>query len=541
MKGKAPKVETEEEERPSGDNVIDLMAALKRSLEGGGQSAAAKAAAPAARSRGKGRGRLQTAGEVARPQSSRAQGCTEIRLSDGEQAADSLTEYRRKRDFAKTAEPAGKVARKKGYSFLVQKHDATRLHYDFRLELDGVLKSWAVTRGPSLDPGEKRLAVHVEDHPLDYGGFEGTIPKGEYGGGTVMLWDRGTWEPLDDPREGLKKGRLHFRLHGERLKGGWALIRMPPRGKEKRENWLLIKERDEFADDSDPLLEKFTTSVKSGRTMEKIAAGDSVWHSNKKARGSPEASARTRRTKARALSLPKFRPPQLATLVKEPPEGDDWVHEFKYDGYRLLIAANGSSVRCYTRSGQDWTEKFQPIADAIAAMDLAGVLIDGEAASFSPDGRSDFSTLQKALSEGGTIEFFAFDLLEEDGKDITKLPLLERKNAAAGALRRSAEGQPHPFQHAYRRRWAKGSEGDLRRRPRGHRFEEGVGAVSRRARQDLAQDQMQQAAGIRHRRLDAVRQAQRLPLAAPRHLAGWQARLQRPRRHRVRRSRPRSS
>src|SRR6185503_13421726 len=342
-------------------------------------------------------------------------------------AAGSLTEYRRKRDFAKTAEPAGKVARKKGHSFLVQKHDATRLHYDFRLELDGVLKSWAVTRGPSLDPGEKRLAVHVEDHPLDYGGFEGTIPKGEYGGGTVMLWDRGTWDPIDDPHAGLKKGRLHFRLHGERLKGGWALIRMPPRGKEKRENWLLIKERDEFADESDPLLEKFTTSVKSGRTMEKIAAGDSVWHSNKKARGSAESAARTRRTKARSLSLPKFRPPQLATLVKEPPEGDDWVHEFKYDGYRLIVAANGSSVRCYTRSGQDWTEKFQPIANAIAAMDLAGVLIDGEAASFSPGGRSDFSTLQKALSEGGTIEFFAFDLLEEDGKDITKLPLLERK------------------------------------------------------------------------------------------------------------------
>jgi len=342
--------------------------------------------------------------------------------------ADSLTEYRRKRDFAKTAEPSGKVARKKGYSYLIQKHAATRLHYDFRLELDGVLLSWAVTRGPSLNPSEKRLAVHVEDHPLDYGGFEGTIPKGEYGGGSVMLWDRGTWEPLDDPRAGLKKGRLHFRLHGERLQGGWALIRMPPRGREKRENWLLIKERDEFADESDPLLEKFAVSVKSGRTMDEIASGDSkVWRSNKAARGSAESAARTRRAQARSLSLPKFLPPQLATLVDEVPAGPDWVHEFKYDGYRLLIAANGPSVKCYTRSGQDWTDKFQPIADAIAAMDLPGVLLDGEAVSFTADGRTDFSTLQHALSESGAIDFFAFDMLEEGGKDITRLPLAERK------------------------------------------------------------------------------------------------------------------
>src|SRR5687768_3429750 len=203
--------------------------------------------------------------------------------------ADSLAEYRRKRDFAKTAEPAGKRARKKGNSFVVQKHDATRLHYDFRLELDGVLLSWAVTKGPSLNPSEKRLAVHVEDHPLDYGGFEGTIPKGEYGGGTVMLWDRGTWEPYHDPRQGLEEGMLHFGLEGERLKGGWALVRMPSRGKEKRENWLLIKERDEFADDADRLLEKSVTSVASGQTMEEIAHGDSaVWHSNRAGRGSSE-------------------------------------------------------------------------------------------------------------------------------------------------------------------------------------------------------------------------------------------------------------
>jgi bifunctional non-homologous end joining protein LigD len=343
--------------------------------------------------------------------------------------ADSLADYRRKRDFAKTAEPAGKRARKKGHSFVVQKHDATRLHYDFRLELDGVLKSWAVTRGPSLNPSEKRLAVQVEDHPLEYGGFEGTIPKGEYGGGTVMLWDRGTWEPLHDPANGLDEGMLHFNLEGERLKGGWALVRMPRRGNEKRDNWLLIKERDDHADDADPLLEANTTSIASGRSMEEIAHGDSaVWHSNRAGRGSSESRARTRRTKAKSLSLPAFSPPQLATLADTPPVGEDWAHEFKFDGYRALVAANGADVRIYTRSGQDWTSKFRKVANAIAVMDLPGVLIDGEIVSFAPGGRTDFSTLQKALSEDGALDFFAFDLLEEDGSDIRDRPLVERKN-----------------------------------------------------------------------------------------------------------------
>jgi bifunctional non-homologous end joining protein LigD len=358
-------------------------------------------------------------------------------------AADSLAEYRRKRDFARTAEPAGKVAKRRGDSFVVQKHAATRLHYDFRLELDGVLKSWAVTRGPSLNPAEKRLAVRTEDHPLEYGGFEGTIPKGEYGGGTVMLWDRGTWEPLHEPRAGLDEGMLHFRLEGERLKGGWALVRMPPRGKEKRENWLLIKERDEEADDADRLLEENMTSVTTGRTMDEIATGDSaVWHSNRPARGAAEPRISTRRTKAQSLSLPKFRSPQLATLVEHPPVGSDWVHELKFDGYRTLIAANGAEVRCYTRSGQDWTGKFRPVVEAIRAMDLPGVLIDGEIVAFSPDGRADFSTLQKTLSEGGPLQFFAFDLLVEGGEDITGRPLIERKNRLQALFDDLPEGSP---------------------------------------------------------------------------------------------------
>jgi bifunctional non-homologous end joining protein LigD len=353
-------------------------------------------------------------------------------------AGDSLVEYRRKRDFKKTAEPRGAAKKRSGNSFVVQKHAATRLHYDFRLELDGVLKSWAVTRGPSVDPAQKRLAVRTEDHPLEYGGFEGTIAKGEYGGGTVMLWDSGTWEPVEDPHEGLKDGKLKFRLSGKRLKGGWALVRMRAREKEKRENWLLIKERDEMADERDPILDANTTSAETGRSMQQIADGKSaVWRSSRKSSEKPAtsprpskkpgASARKSTSRAKAAPLPEFRPPQLTTLVDEAPAGDDWVHELKYDGYRLLIAASGDEFRCYTRSGQDWTNKFSAIANAFRAMDLPGVLIDGEAVAYNEKGRSDFSSLQHALSEGGPIEFYAFDLLEESGEDLTGRPLIERK------------------------------------------------------------------------------------------------------------------
>ncbi len=335
--------------------------------------------------------------------------------------ADSLKEYRRRRDFAKTSEPAGGEARAGGRSFVVQKHDATRLHYDFRLELDGVLKSWAVTKGPSLNPADKRLAVRTEDHPLEYGGFEGTIPKGEYGGGTVMLWDRGTWAPIEDPHEGLKKGKLTFRLEGERMKGAWALIRMKPRSKkEKRENWLLVKERDSEADGHD--IDTDGRSVASGRTMAAIAEGTEVWHSNRK-----KGAAKPRRAKpGKERPLPDFHAPQLATLTDAPPEGDDWVHELKYDGYRLIVAASGATSRCYTRSGQDWTSKFPAVAKAFSAMSLDGALIDGEAVAYA-DGRSSFSALQKALSEGGRIEFYAFDLLENAGEDLRPLPLTQRK------------------------------------------------------------------------------------------------------------------
>src|SRR3569833_263021 len=269
----------------------------------------------------------------------------------------SLKTYNSKRDFTKTAEPAGKVGKRKAkaLSFVVQKHDATRLHYDFRLELDGVLMSWAVTRGPSTDPADKRLAVRVEDHPLDYGGFEGTIPEGEYGGGTVMLWDEGTWEPISDPHEAVAKGDLKFVLHGKRMKGEWVLVHMKGRDAKKRdgsvrENWLLIKHNDEYATREDGLTEQFTTSVETGRDLEGIAKGNKP---RRKAAGLsvPRSKVSTRKG---AVSQPEYQPPELATLVEEIPSGDDWVFEMKYDGYRALAAIAGDQVRIYTRNANDW-------------------------------------------------------------------------------------------------------------------------------------------------------------------------------------------
>ena len=368
--------------------------------------------------------------------------------------ADPLAGYKSKRDFTRTREPSGaKAGRARGKDkpgFLVQKHDATRLHFDFRLEWNGVLWSWAVTRGPSTNPEDKRLAVRTEDHPLDYGDFEGTIPKGQYGGGTVMLWDTGWWEPLHDPDEGLKEGKLHFNLHGERMKGGWALVRMHARKGEKRENWLLIKERDGEADeDGEALIKKNVKSVKTGRTMKQIASDqDSAeWDSSKgeaaearrkrkkeqgedgdqppRARPTGEGKARKSATGAQP---PKFTDLQLATLVDEAPEGDDWLHEIKFDGYRVLAAIGGGVVRCYTRSGLDWTEKFTGIAQALGAIDCASALIDGEVVAAAKEkGHSTFSALQKALKSGAPLVYHCFDLLQLDGEDWRGHPQIERK------------------------------------------------------------------------------------------------------------------
>lgn len=360
--------------------------------------------------------------------------------------AAALERYRAKRDFSKTAEPPPKLARKAGWSFVVQKHAARRLHYDFRLELDGVLKSWAVTKGPSLDPNDKRLAVHVEDHPLDYGGFEGTIPKGEYGGGTVMLWDRGTWEPIGDPNAGLKKGHLKFRLQGERLSGAFDLVRMKPRAGEKADNWLLIKERDDAASD-DFSLEAFGRSVSTGRTMEEIATGNSrVWSGKtgelppQKAAPKP-ASSKTQKGSAKsAKNLPPFVAPQLATLVDAPPNGAQWRHELKYDGYRILAAVSGGAVRLYSRNGLDWTDRFSAVAEELAALPVKSMLLDGEAVVLDEKGRSSFSGLQQALTEGSSnITYIAFDILERDGKDLKNKTLAERTEVLESIVPKQGE------------------------------------------------------------------------------------------------------
>ena len=348
-----------------------------------------------------------------------------------------LKDYRAKRDFGRAREPRGSAPTPAeapaGGLYVIQKHRARRLHFDFRLELDGVLKSWAVTRGPSLDPADKRLAVRVEDHPLEYGSFEGAIPKGEYGGGEVMLWDRGTWTPKGDPHEGLEKGQLKFELHGERLKGGFSLVRPRSREKEKRENWLLVKERDEWADRSSDPIRKWTKSVATGRTFEEITAGDDVW-SSKKGRSDvvPQPPSPKQRRPAQTLPMPSFRPPQLAVLSTTPPSGPEWLHEIKFDGYRVLAAMAGGSAKLYTRSGLDWTEKFRGVAEAVAQLPARSALIDGEVVVPDENGRTDFGRLQRALDGGGeTLRYYAFDLLELDGEDLAGLPLIERKRRLA--------------------------------------------------------------------------------------------------------------
>ncbi len=416
----------------------------------------------------------------------------------------SLVEYQRKRDFRRTPEPSGgapsggapsgKASRSKaapgkgarrpkkttaasksrGGRFVIQKHDASRLHYDFRLEHDGVLKSWAVPKGPSLDPAEKRLAVEVEDHPIEYGSFEGVIPKGEYGGGTVVLWDRGRWKPEGDPAEGLAAGKLKFELAGKKLSGRWNLVRIRGRRDEDgKNNWLLIKEEDEAATPlakGDVLVER-PESVASGRTVDEVAARrDRVWHSGKarktgKAEKSDEAleiaqtheSGKARKAgKARGAKAQKARrratvpmppEPQLATLVTAAPAGEGWLHELKFDGYRVLARWDGERPQLFTRHGLDWTDRFPSVAAAVAKVASDAVLLDGEVVALTADGKPSFGALQRALSEGttraggGELTYYAFDLLHKDGRDLTTLPLRQRKAALASLLAKPRGGK----------------------------------------------------------------------------------------------------
>jgi bifunctional non-homologous end joining protein LigD len=375
-------------------------------------------------------------------------------LPEDAMATDKLSSYKAKRDFELTREPSGqtKAASSNRRRFVIQKHDATRLHYDLRLELDGVFKSWAVTRGPSLDPHDKRLAVEVEDHPLDYGDFEGTIPKGQYGGGTVMLWDRGYWEPEGkrSPEQALAKGDFKFTLDGARLHGGFVLVRMAnDRERSKRINWLLIKHRDEFAVEANgaAILDEKDTSVASGRAMKAIASGkgrkpkpfmlqgaevqaDAVWDSRTglaAERRKTEVRGKKKPNTVTVVDLPDFIAPQLCEARDRPPSAAGWIHEIKFDGYRIQMRVLDGEVTLKTRKGLDWTAKYPAIARA--AGKLPDAIIDGEICALDEHGAPDFAALQAALSEGKTdaLVYFAFDLLFEGAEDLRALPLTDRK------------------------------------------------------------------------------------------------------------------
>ena len=398
----------------------------------------------------------------------------------------TLDTYRKKRDFARTAEPRGKVAatKSKRLRFVIQKHDASRLHYDLRLEVEGVLKSWAVPKGPSLDPAKKSLAVQVEDHPIAYGGFEGIIPAGEYGGGTVLLWDEGTWEPDGDPAEGLRAGKLHFSLDGSKLQGEWRLVQMHGRFGDGGKNWLLIKSDDAFADATRDIAAEAPLSVKTKRSMEQIAKTKArVWtpdgevkdsqvsqsgHTVGKKKGSKARTAEdrnARKTHARELREEKPRlvvehkghgangkrrtaarvtppagfSPQLAVLVDHPPTSDEWLHEIKFDGYRIMVFIEKGRVRLVTRNGNDWTSKFPTIAKSFEGLQTDDAVLDGEIVVLDARGASDFQALQAMLKDGEKVSpsMYLFDLPFCDGEDLRQTALIDRKNRLEKLLKRS--------------------------------------------------------------------------------------------------------
>jgi bifunctional non-homologous end joining protein LigD len=386
-----------------------------------------------------------------------------------------LSRYRGKRDFSITREPSGAKGKASpaavSLPFVVQKHAATRLHYDFRLAWNGVLKSWAVTKGPSYYPGDKRLAVQVEDHPMDYKDFEGTIPKGQYGGGTVMVWDKGDWEPHGDVDRGLKEGHLKFTLRGTKLKGDWALVRMNGRagGDAKKPNWLLIKEHDKFErmQDSPAIVDEAAKSVVTKRSLEQIAADEggeaesSSGRSGSNRKNAPKRSASkkgSRKTRGLEANMstridsapherfPDFISPQLAQATKEAPDGADWVHELKLDGYRIQIhiqtekgrrKANDRRVKLYTRKSIDWSHRMPGIAADAGCLDVDDAILDGEVVALDKKGLASFADLQAAFQEGKQSEltYFAFDILHLNGRNLRGLPFLERKEILTELLR----------------------------------------------------------------------------------------------------------
>jgi len=337
----------------------------------------------------------------------------------------ALREYIKKRDFKITPEPKGekKVRKKKSapLMFVVQEHHASRLHYDFRLEWEGVLKSWAVPKGPSHDPKVKRLAVETEDHPISYGSFEGVIPEDQYGAGRVYIYDTGTWEPVGDPEKGFKKGHIDFKLKGKKLHGEWMLLKTSrPAG--NKSQWLLIKRTDEYARTGDEV-----TPIESEIPVEVSEAPKAT---RKKAASKKKAIVKPMSTGKVVRKLPEFIAPELAVLVEEPPEGDQWLHETKFDGYRIQAHFEKDSVTLYTRSGLNWTQRYPTVAKALAALPVKNAIIDGEVVWLGEDGRSDFQMLQNSMKAHGTnrIFYYAFDLLFLNGEDCRELPLWERKH-----------------------------------------------------------------------------------------------------------------
>jgi len=394
----------------------------------------------------------------------------------GNVSAMGLTEYKRKRDFTVTAEPSGaKKSRPKRVAgasrFVIQKHDASRLHYDFRLEMEGVLKSWAVPKGLPWKRGEKHLAVEVEDHPIDYEGFEGVIPEGNYGGGTVMVWDRGHYYVHGEkPLEALKQGRIHMVLEGEKLKGEWTLIRT--RSDRGKNQWLLLKS------DADvkPISKKLDDqSVKTGRTMNQIAkARDAEWQSRRVEDRSAQSELKERIRKAvarqgrapkkkvpRAAKIgnsgvtlpdslpagkPRFIDPMKSKLVDTPPTGGDWVYELKFDGFRTQAVKKGAKVKLISRNENDLTNKFQEIADALAALPCEEAVVDGEVVAVDEQGRSSFQLLQGYEMDGrdAPLYYYVFDLLQLDGKSLTGLPLIQRKEI----LQKLCRGMSDPIRYS---------------------------------------------------------------------------------------------
>jgi bifunctional non-homologous end joining protein LigD len=339
-----------------------------------------------------------------------------------EKTSDPLMSYKEKRDFSVTPEPVGDDAKNTAYlSFVVQKHDARNIHYDFRLELDGVLKSWAVPKGPSLDPAKKRLAVHVEDHPLAYAGFEGVIPPREYGAGTVIVWDRGTWEPIGDPQEGLAAGNLKFVLHGEKLHGAWALVRMRGKAADKQEPWLLVKERDAHAraETEFKVVEELPDGVLAGKGYPSMPPG------------------------AKPGPVPLALAPQLATLVDSVPVNGDWSYEIKFDGYRILARIDEGGVALFTRSGLNWTARLESLALALRDLKIAPGWLDGEIIVPGADGTPDFGALQNAFETARTneIHYYVFDIPFYAGYDLRAAELAERRALLAKLFREFTSSQ----------------------------------------------------------------------------------------------------